>query len=109
MATTFNPATTINGDTFEGFRLTVNVNGSALDLTSGSVETVVLAGGVYHSFSTTNGKMTIISGSAGIVEFNSQIIDFGTFGTFPIKIVFRPADSSVHTYVTGEWQILREP
>lgn len=108
MTMTHNLPDAVNGDTFLGCRFTITVNGSPLNLTSGSVEMVVLANGAFHKFSTENGKMTIINPpDAGIVELNKQVIDINAYGVFNYKMIFKLSDGSIHTYLTGTWTISR--
>ena len=98
----------INGDTFDGVEFTITVNGSSLNLTSGSVVMTVLVLGQPVLFSTVNSKMAVVgTPTSGVVEFSQQVVSFNAYGIFPYEITFYLGDGSIRTYISGTWEITR--
>jgi hypothetical protein len=98
----------VNGDTFDGVKFAITVNGSPLDLTGASVEMnmYVADGERPVIFSTNNGKLTITDPpTSGLLEFNRQVVSVPTLATYFYQMVYTLRDGTVKTYLEGNWTI----
>jgi hypothetical protein len=98
----------VNGDTFDGVKFTITVNGSPLDLTGASVVmNMYLADGETPKvFSTDNGQLAIVNPSTdGIVEFKKQVVSVATPATYFYQIVYTLQNGDIKTFVEGSWTI----
>ena len=98
----------VNGDTFDGVKFAITVNGSPLDLTGASVEMNMYleVGSRPIVFSTQNGKLEITNPPTdGLLEFKKQIVAVPTLAKYFYQMVYTLQDGTVKTYLEGSWTI----
>lgn len=97
----------ISGDTFDGVRWTVLVNGSPLDLTSALITMNIKVHKKITVFSTAidNAKLQIVNPpTSGIFELPRQIITLSP-GNYSYETIFYLSGGLVKTYLSGNWLI----
>jgi len=104
---TFNFPAAVLGDTYEGQQFQKSRNGSPLNLTGGSVVMTMMDGNNAITYSTQNGGLAIISGSAGVFEFSKQQIVANRYGELPYEITFFLSNGDIKTYLSGIFTIER--
>lgn len=99
----------VRGDTFEGARYTLEVNGAASDLTGASIRMQLKkdkSSATSKEFSTGAG-ITITDALNGVFEIDKQIISVDANAyVYDIEITY--PDETVKTYVEGKWKILQD-
>lgn len=97
-------------DTFEGFDLTITLNGVPLDLTGASIRMqlrINTQATAVKEFSTTNGSMTITDALNGKFTFNQQIIDVDA-NSYYYDMQITLGDGRVYTFLKGSWNIVQD-
>lgn len=98
----------ILGDTFDGIKFTMSLNGSPLDLTGASIIMTLMVGCDSIVYSTENGCLTITDPpTLGTFEFNRQLILINAYGVFNYEITFYLSNGDIKTYLSGTWTIVR--
>ena len=100
----------IKGDTFAGVQFEVLVNNAPLDLTGASIRMYLkktMIRGEQHIYSTANNRLTLTNPSQGIFTFNQQTIDIES-GDYVYDIEITMPNNNVHTYIRGNWRILKD-
>jgi len=103
--------THISGDTFDGIRFTLVVNGSAVNLAGVTITTRVYP---YNStkfssgitWTVANNGLTVVDEASGIFQINPVDITLGP-GTYKHYTQFVFPSNVKKTYIEGTWEIRR--
>ena len=91
------------GDTFTGYEFTVEVNGSALDLTD-AVIVLTLDNGMGSLTTVGSGGLTITGVATGKVKIDKQVINFPA-KKHHYEMTFTLSSGDVKTYIEGPWLV----
>jgi hypothetical protein len=110
MATVYDFPTHRKGDTIEPIIFTITVNGAPLDLTGATAkmdvrkQTKLL---MRYTTSVNRGLTILDPATDGKLQFDRKVVNIAV-GTHQYDIEFTLADSSVKTYISGDWIITSE-
>ena len=112
MATTYNFPDHIKGDTYDGTQFTIQVNGSALDLTGASIKMSMKLDKTQTTadleLTTDNGGIVISNPpTSGVFIVGNQIIN-PEVGNYYYDIQITLSDLRVKTYISGRWKIKQD-